>query len=33
VIEDSATRLVVRDNTPVSASAKRFGRIVVKRPQ
>lgn len=33
VIEDSTTRLVVRDNTPVSASTKRFGRIVVKRPQ
>jgi uncharacterized delta-60 repeat protein len=33
VIEDSATRFVVRDNTPVSASAKRFGRIAVKRPQ
>ncbi len=33
VIEDSAARLVVRDNTPVSASPIRCGRIVVKRPQ
>jgi hypothetical protein len=33
VIEDSAARLVVRDNSPISASVRRFGRIVVKRPQ
>jgi hypothetical protein len=33
VIEDSAARLVVRDNTPVSANDRRFGRIVVRRPE
>jgi uncharacterized delta-60 repeat protein len=33
VIEDSARRLVVRDNTPLSANDRRFGRIHVKRAQ
>ena len=33
VIEDSPARLVVRDNTPVSANDRRFGRIVVRRPE
>jgi uncharacterized delta-60 repeat protein len=33
VIEDSPTRLVLRDNTPVTAAGRRFGRIHVKRPE
>ncbi len=33
VIDDSPTRLLVRDKTPISANANRFGRIVVNRPQ
>lgn len=33
VIEDSPARLVVRDNTPISANDRRFGRIVVRRPE
>lgn len=33
VIEDSPTRLLLRDNTPISSHPKRFGRIHVKRPE
>lgn len=33
VIEDSATRLLLRDNTPLSANERRFGRIHVRRAQ
>lgn len=33
VIEDSPARLILRDNTPVSAGSRRFGRIHIKRPQ
>lgn len=33
VIDDSPTRLLVRDNSPVSSNDKRFGRFLVTRPQ
>jgi len=33
ILEDSATRLVIRDNTPVSAGSPRFARIVFKSPE
>ncbi|MCP5535149.1 MAG: hypothetical protein H7A51_02820 [Akkermansiaceae bacterium] len=33
VIEDSATTFTVRDKTPVSTLAPRFGRILIKQPE
>lgn len=33
VIEDAAGRIVVRDRTPVGDAPRRFGRIVVRRPE
>ncbi len=33
VIENSATKFVVRDKTPISTSAPRFGRIIIESPE
>jgi uncharacterized delta-60 repeat protein len=33
VIEDSATRFIVRDKTPTSPATPRFGRILIKQPE
>ncbi|MBT8044104.1 MAG: hypothetical protein KJO79_04060 [Verrucomicrobiae bacterium] len=33
VIENSATNFIVRDKTPISTSAPRFGRVMVKLPE
>lgn len=33
VVDDSPSRLVLRDNTPLSAADRRFGRIHVRRPE
>lgn len=33
VIENSATRFIIRDKTPISTTTPRFGRVMVKKPE